>query len=68
MLVRCQTAQNLSLDGMYYIFTNSPKTSTTTELYITLPVDISSLLATHLTDVASSALDFKILFFLSVYI
>lgn len=28
-------AQNMSIDDMYDIVTNSPKTSTTTELYIT---------------------------------
>lgn len=40
----------------------------TMDLYITLPMDISSLLTKHLTDVASSALNFKILVFLLVYI
>lgn len=62
-------AQSVNLDGMYYIFTNSSKTSMTTELHITLQTDINSLLAMHLTDAVSSALDTsKYCFFLSVYV
>lgn len=46
-------AQNLSLDGMNYIFINSLKM--TTEL-LYMPRDTRSLFTMHLTDVASSAL------------
>lgn len=50
-------AQKLHLFDMYYIFTNSPETSMSIDGYLTLSMDINSLLDACLIYVLSSALD-----------
>lgn len=52
-------AQNVHLFDVYYIFTSSPEVSISTDVYITLSVDISSLLDARLINVLSSALDYS---------
>lgn len=62
-------AQKVHILGIHYIFINNPKTSMTTVFYITLSMDISSLLDAHLTHDKLCFRHFKMFFFLpSVYV